>query len=82
MKEYKLKAAPAALRQEIKNQKAPKAKRILVPRLGRNLPNLRSGPVPDWSIVNARRLVGRGSARAAARDVIKGQRSVLVPRHE
>src|ERR1700739_2541004 len=30
MKEYKLKAAPAALRQEIKNQKAPKAKRILV----------------------------------------------------
>src|ERR1700751_3597907 len=30
MKEYKLKAAPAALTQEIKNQKAPKAKRILV----------------------------------------------------
>src|ERR1700741_5179589 len=30
MKECKLKAAPAALRQEIKNQKAPKAKRILV----------------------------------------------------
>src|SRR5215468_2236545 len=30
MKQYKLKAAPAALTQEIKNQKAPKAKRILV----------------------------------------------------
>jgi transposase len=30
MKEYKLKAAPAALTKEIKNQKAPKAKRILV----------------------------------------------------
>ena len=30
MKEYKLKAAPAALTKEIKNQKVPKAKRILV----------------------------------------------------
>ena len=30
MKQYKLKAAPAALTKEIESQKAPKAKRILV----------------------------------------------------